>query len=271
MSKNYSKIKLRSTELINDTENVINSRKQPGDIYLAVVMPAYNEALKIKDNLLEASRIISGFVKKYEIIVVNDGSKDNTDEQINLAASQDSHIRVISYGENHGKGYAVKVGVEAANSEFIAFLDSDLELNPSMLKRFLKGLKEADADIAIGSKLHKDSKLDYPLRRKIMSFGYYLILKFLFKLKIKDTQTGIKLFKADVIKPICEDIVTDGFAFDIEILATANSKGYKIIEMTIELVYDRPRKAKSRFTLKIIAKVFSDTIAIRKKLSKKGR
>lgn len=241
-----------------------NQEKQ--NIYLSIVMPAYNEGAHIEVNLLKTSEIIAKFVKNYEIIAVDDGSSDGTSIGMENASQKDSHIKYVTYSPNKGKGHAIVKGVEEAQGKFIAFLDSDLELNPSMLRYFIKALNETNADIAIGSKLHKKSKLEYPLTRKIMSVGYFIILKILFKLNIKDTQTGIKLFKSSVIKPICQNLSTTGFAFDIEILATAASKGYKIIEMPIELVFLRDRKEKSRITFKTIINVFNDTLYIKKKL-----
>ena len=186
-----------------------------GDVTLSVVMPAYNEGAHITDNLLETSRVLSGFVKRYEIIAVDDGSADNTAECIRRAEMQDTHIRGISYQPNGGKGHAIRTGIVAAEGRYIAFLDSDLELPPILLKRFLKDMKEQDADIVIGSKLHPESKLHYPMLRKIMSYGYYLMLKMMFHLNTHDTQTGIKLFKKEVIKPIVSRMQAEGYAFDI--------------------------------------------------------
>lgn len=255
---------------MNNTEVIINDNliKTNKRAYLCVIMPAYNEEAHIKDNLLEASSIISTFINNYQIIAVNDGSSDRTKAGIIEASLIDPKISCISYTANKGKGYAIAKGVRYADAEYIAFLDSDMELNPSMLRYFLKALQATDSDIAIGSKLHKKSKLNYPLNRRIMSIGYYTLLKLIFHMNIKDTQTGIKLFKASVIKPICENMITDGYAFDIEILATATQMGYKIIEMPIELVYKRERKLKSRFTLKTVFKIFADTLKIKRHLKK---
>lgn len=245
------------------------AQKEPS--YLTVIIPAYNEGEHILDNLLYTSQIISRFVKNYQILAVNDGSSDNTLEMIKAAADRDSNIAYISYEKNHGKGYAIRTGVNCTEAEFIAFLDADLELNPTMLRYFLKALNTMDADIAIGSKMHKDSRLDYPISRKIISIGYFLLLKLLFNLNLKDTQTGIKLFKGQVIKPICADLYTDGFAFDIEILATASRMGYKILELPITLKYSRDRRGteKSKVSIKQIFRVFRDTLRIKKILKKK--
>lgn len=248
----------------------MNQQNKSHNLTLSVVMPAYNEGTHIYDNLLQTSRILAGFVKKYEIIAVNDGSSDNTASEIIRAASSDPHIIPAGYEHNQGKGHAITTGVKQTCGKYIAFLDSDLELSPKLLRMYLKEMKKQDADIVIGSKQHPRSKLNYPPIRKIMSYGYYLMLVMLFHLNIHDTQTGIKLFKASVIRPIAESITTNGYAFDIEILALANKAGCKIIEAPIELNYSRNDKADGRrIKIKDIAQVFKDTLAIKFRLMKK--
>lgn len=237
---------------------------------LSVVMPAYNEGAHIYDNLLAASRQLAVFAANYEIILVNDGSTDNTEQEAQRAAQKDTHIRIISYTPNRGKGSAIKEGVSHAEGEYIAFCDADLDLKPSQLRAFLYELDEQDADIAIGSKLHRDSKVEYPLSRRIMSIGYYVLLHLMFHMDIKDTQTGLKLFRGDTIKPIIQDIQTAGYAFDIEILARAASHDRKIIEMPVEVVFTRnddKKKKGSRIGFQDALQVFSDTVAIKKRLS----
>lgn len=250
----------------NENFLISEDLKNANKYYLCIIMPAYNEGMHIRENLLKASHIISGFVHNYKIIVVNDGSSDNTQDEIVSASKKDSRISYISYSPNQGKGKAIAMGVEYANSNFVAFLDSDLELNPIMLKSFLRAMIERKADIVIGSKMHKESKLEYPLMRRLMSIGYYITLKLMFRLDIKDTQTGIKLFRAPVVKSLCNNMTTYGYAFDIEILAKANKAGCKIIEMPIELKFKRERKEKSRISLKTSIKVFKDTLRIKKEL-----
>ncbi len=247
--------------------NYKTSIKDTDKIYdLVVIMPAYNEAEHITENLLQAASLIHSFQDNFSIIAVNDGSTDATEEKIIEATSKSPYIEYVSYKKNKGKGGAIKEGVKLANGRYIAFLDSDLELSPTMLRDFLIELKSQKAQIAIGSKLHKSSKLHYPLTRRIMSLGYYIMLKLMFKLNIKDTQTGIKLFEQDVIKPICDNLITTGFAFDIEILATASKQGCKIIEMPVTLNYSRDNQEKSRMSFKTITNVFKDTIRIKKHL-----
>ena len=234
-------------------------------ITLSVVMPAYNEEQHIKENLLETSRILSTFLHRYEIIAVNDGSTDSTAQLICEAAKEDPHIIDAGYEDNQGKGHAITMGIRRASGTYIAFLDSDLELSPTLLKPFMKQMKSTDSDIVIGSKLHPESKLDYPPIRRFMSYSYYDMLKMLFHLGIHDTQTGIKLFRSEVIKPIAENLSVSGYAFDIEILVAAHRQGYTISEAPIVLNYSRDDSNGRRIKFKDIWKVFTDTIAIKKK------
>ena len=254
----------------HNDDNTISSEYFSNSIKttLSVIMPAYNEGAAIFDNLMSASSTISSFCSDFIIIVVNDGSSDNTEAEILKAAAKDSHIKYISYKKNRGKGGAISLGVKYANSKYVAFLDSDLELPPSMLENFISELEANNADIAIGSKMYKDSELVYPITRKILSLGYYIFLKFLFRLKIKDTQTGIKLFKTAIIQPICASISSNGFAYDIEILAKASKRGFKIIELPITLHFNRDRSEKSRFSPKVILNIFKETLKVKKAVKK---
>ena len=230
---------------------------------LTVVMPAYKEEQHIYENLLTTCQCLDGFCSDYELIVVNDGSPDRTFEEAMRARQENSHIKVATYQVNRGKGGAIKEGIARASGEYIAFLDADLDLSPVHLQQFLEALLEEDGDIVIGSKLHKDSQLEYPLKRKIMSYGYYMLLHILFHLNIKDTQTGVKLFRADVIKPIAEELKTAGYAFDIEILARANQFGCRILEMPVQLEYKRGMEhGTGRIRIKDVFSMFFDTLKI---------
>ena len=235
---------------------------------LAVVMPVYNEGEHIYDNLLEASRIVGRFAEDYEIVAVNDGSTDNSLEEIRRAMKADDHIRVVFYDENHGKGYAVKLGMMTSCKELTAFCDSDLELTPKMLKSYVRALKQSGADIVIGSKMHKNSRIDYPFLRKVMSYGYYFYLKALFRMNLKDTQTGIKLYKTSCIKDVLQHVDTDGFSFDIEVLAFAHSLGYRIIEMPVVLSFSRRAGNRSKIKPGTIFNMISDTLKIRRRVKR---
>lgn len=225
---------------------------------LSVVMPAYNEGKNIYHNIERVRTAVEKFADDYEIIVVNDGSSDHTKDEVLRAQKESSRVRLVSYRKNRGKGGAIKKGVAEACGEYIAFLDADLDLPPEQLEKYLEQLKNNRADVVIGSKMHKDSELDYPLVRRIISFGYYSMLKILFHLNVKDTQTGIKMFRAEALKSIIGLVKTKGFAYDIEILVALNCRKYRIMEMPVKLVFGR-ENGMGRIKFKDILQVFSDT------------
>ena len=136
---------------------------------LSVVMPAYNEEKLIYNSIMTTISVISGFVNDFEIVAVNDGSKDRTKEEIKRAMKSDSRVRLVSSDKNRGKGTAIISGVTQAEGKYIAFLDADLELHPSQLEGYLDKMLEDGADAVIGCKFHKESQLEYPLIRKIIS------------------------------------------------------------------------------------------------------
>lgn len=227
----------------------------------SIVVPAYNEGKHIYDNLMAIVKCVSDFVPDFEILPVNDGSKDNTAEEIIRASKVDSRIVPVIYEVNKGKGGAIKTGVDAATGDIIGFIDADLDLSPEHYRAFLDKMNKDSCDVVIGSKMHKDSKLNYPAARKVFSFCYYIMLKILFGLKVKDTQTGIKIYKASFIKRVVKVQQIKGFAFDIEQLALLNNLGATIKEMPVEVNFSR-QESFGRIRIKDILRMFSDTLKI---------
>lgn len=228
---------------------------------ISVVMPAYNEELLIYNSIMTTLDTVSEFVEEVEIIAVNDGSRDRTKEEIIRAMEQDPRVRLVSSDKNRGKGTAIISGVTAAEGNYIAFVDADLELHPSQLKGYLEKMLDDHAEVVIGCKFHKDSELKYPLKRKIISLGYYCMLLVLFRLNVKDTQTGLKLFQAQALRPVAHLVRTSGFAYDIELLVALHRRGCKIVQMPVKVVYVRD-KSERRIGMKHIVKAFRDTWAI---------
>ncbi|OGK30464.1 hypothetical protein A3F29_00475 [Candidatus Roizmanbacteria bacterium RIFCSPHIGHO2_12_FULL_33_9] len=147
--------------------------------------------------------------------------------------------------------------------DVIGFIDAGRDLDPSQLQIALGIMQLNDADIVIGSKLHEDSKVNYPFVRKVLSWGYRTLTHLLFGFDVKDTQVGLKIFKKRVAKDIFSRIIVKSLAFDVEVLAVAYSLGYKnIYESPIKLDF----KAGNSITLsnfwKIIILMLWDTAAI---------
>ncbi len=202
---------------------------------VSVIIPAYNEAAVIADSLKETVKVFDDFGCGYEIIVVDDGSADDTYQSALKVASKHRNIIVKRINKNRGKGRGLKVGFRQASGEYVVFLDADMELHPGQIQTFFDILRLDEADVVIGSKRHPNSRLNYPLQRKIISSVYFFLIKILFGLPIRDTQTGLKLFKREVLKKVFPRILVKAFGYDLEILVNVHRLGYKIAEAPVVL------------------------------------
>ena len=164
-------------------------------------------------------------------------------------------MQVVRSDSNLGKGNALKFGFQYVDGDLVAFLDADLDLPPIQILTLFNFLTENEADIAIGSKRHPNSMLDYPATRKLMSNVYFYLIKILFRLPIRDTQTGIKLFKYKVLQDVFPRMFVRKYASDLELLAIANRLGYEIVEAPVLLNYQRG----SRLRIKDITDFLIDT------------
>ncbi len=203
---------------------------------LSIILPAFNEGAHIFANI---GKVRDAFLGKlsFEIIVVDDGSPDNTFAEASRAAQQWPEARAFRQKHNAGKGEALKRGFRESRGELVAFLDADLDIPPSQVEVLMATMDRAGADAVIGSKRHPDSELDYPWHRKFFSYQYYLLIKLLFGLPLLDTQTGVKLFKRAALADCFPRILVKAFAFDIELLAVLHSRGYRIVDAPVVIEF----------------------------------
>jgi glycosyltransferase involved in cell wall biosynthesis len=206
------------------------------DVTLSVVVPVYNQASAIADNIrVIRERVEAGLGEEIELIVVSDGSIDSTEETVletGVAA------RVIHYDRNLGKGYAVKVGALEARGRWVAYVDADLDLDPGLLPAFVAAAEERGLDLAIGSKRHPESQVHYPGSRRAASWLYQQLVRLLFRLDVRDTQVGMKVFSRDVAEQVLPLLLVKRFAFDLELLAVSRALGFtRIEELPIRLEY----------------------------------
>ena len=202
---------------------------------ISVIIPAYNEAGIIAESLSETIRVFNDFGCKYELIVVDDGSSDDTFQNALKASRQHSNIIVKQLKTNRGTGRALKVGFRLCSVDYVVFLDADMELHPAQLQTFFDIMRLDETDVVIGSKRHPNSRLNYPLQRKIISSVYFFLIKIFFGLPIGDTQTGLKLFKYEVLKRVFPRILVKAFGYDLEILVNVHQLGYRIAEAPVVL------------------------------------
>jgi len=207
--------------------------------YLSVIVPAYQKQSTILTDLRHIQDVLKHIRYPSELICVVDGKTDQTFAIASKFAQSTSDVRVVSYPHNRGKGYAIRFGMAQSRGQIIAFLDAGMEINPNGLSMLLEHFEWYHADIVVGSKRHPVSKVSYPWQRRILSWGYQLLVRTLFGLKIRDTQTGLKCFRSQVLQDILPRLVTDGYAFDIEVLAVAQSAGFtRIFEAPVEMKLD---------------------------------
>lgn len=228
---------------------------------LSLVVPAYKEGEHIYENLIAINGALLSIGEPYEIIPVNDGSPDNTGSEILRAGEDIASVKPVSYDVNRGKGGAIIEGISHAEGDVIGFIDADLDIDPDHVPDYLKAMRDSGCDIVLGSKMHKDSKLVYPFARRVFSRCYYIMLKVLFGLKCHDTQTGIKLYRGELIKSVAGKLRTRGYAFDIEILALCSRQKASLKEMPVRIDFKRGESF-GRIRFRDIWKMFTDTIGI---------
>lgn len=243
----------------DDLEQVLSTiPKEIKQQKLSVLLPHYNEK-----NIIANINIIVSLLKKwnwnFEIIVSDDGSSDS--DLIMQGYTSIKELKIVQSFRNYGKGRALVTAYEESVGEYILFLDSDLELSLEHLPYFMKQMLDTNVDIVIGSKEAKGSQLEYPFIRKFFSFVYATIIKILFGMPVKDTQTGIKLFKRKALESTLPYLLVKRFAFDVELLALCHYQGFRIASHPIVLQYTRSEDL-GRMTIDTIIHMFKDTLAI---------
>lgn len=235
-----------------------SARRQLQDARLSVLMPAHNLAPTIARNVRHVRDLFSSQLP-FEIVVIDDGSTDGTADELRRLAGEVPELRAVILPGNAGKGAALRRGFEACTGRIVAFVDADLDLSPGQLARFFDIMEQKDADIVIGSKRHEESVLRYPWQRRLMSAGYYFLVKLMFGLPIRDTQTGLKLFKREALAWVFPRMLVKQFAFDLEILAIAHEKGFRIAEAPVTVDYKGPW---GQVRLDAARSVLNDTLAV---------
>src|SRR2546421_3782654 len=214
------------------------SASAPARPLLTVVVPVYNGGDEVVANVEVIRAAVAAGLPgaEIEVIVVSDGSIDGSAER--LIETRSKGIRVIHYDRNLGKGYAVKAGALASHGRWVGLIDADLDLDPSSLAEYLRLAERENLDFAIGSKRHPDSVVQYPRSRRIASWCYQQLNRALFRLDVRDTQVGLKLFSRRVVDEVVPLLLVKRFAFDVELLAVAKALGYdRIREMPVRLEF----------------------------------
>ena len=233
--------------------------KKKDDKLLSVIIPVFRQSRTIVKNIKNVRKALDEIRYDYELLIVVDGCFKS---YLQAKKTRNNKTRIYFLKENQGKGFAVRHGMSRAKGDYIAFLDAGMEIDPNGISMLLEHMEWYNADVIVGSKRHLVSVVNYPLERRVLSFGFFWLVRILFGVKIKDTQAGIKIYKREVLEKILPLLMIKRYAFDIEMLSVASRFGYKRI-------YEAPIKLDFKFdnltnaaALNTIWKMLWDTAAV---------
>jgi len=225
---------------------------------ISVIVPAHNEEQHIAQNISVIISTLYGLGITYEIIVIDDCSDDDT----YLATDKVSRERgVVIYRKvkQQGKGAAIKTGWKMATGEYCLVIDADLQIKPIEIKTFIKLLDLYDADVVIGNKRHCYSNVEYPLRRRIVSYCYNLMNRIIFGISLRDTQCGFKLFKKSALDMVMDKVLVKRFAFDLEVMVALHDNKVRIVDAP---VYVEKSTSAGSVNAENIFNTLKDTLAV---------
>ncbi|MBO7687891.1 MAG: glycosyltransferase [Kiritimatiellae bacterium] len=236
-----------------------------GDL-LSVVLPVYNLGSSIAENLESVAACLDAGGFRYELLPVDDGSADASAEAIRAYAESFSSrhaaraaCRPVLIAKNAGKGNALKTGFRASTGGYVLLLDGDLDIAPRMLPKFFDSMARNKSDIVVGSKRHPESSVQYPWHRRLASAIYFGLVRLVVGLPVTDTQTGMKLFRRQVLGDALDRMLVKTYAFDLELLSIAYGRGAKVSEAPVEIRFGEKFGALKPRTVR---EMMHDTLAI---------
>ncbi|HXE72118.1 MAG TPA: glycosyltransferase [Candidatus Nitrosotenuis sp.] len=209
---------------------------------LSIVIPAYNEGKKIARDLCEAAAFLERHRLEGEILVVDDGSRDDTVARVEEMRGRIPGLRLLSYGANRGKGYALRHGVARSQGDYVLFADAGLCVPYEMALVGLTFLRLGMCDIAVANRRMRGSLVQgQPLYRRLGSLVHNLLVRLAMGVPwhLDDTQCGFKLFRGDVARPLFASVTCDGFMADVEMLVRAARQGHRILNFPVPWTNDR--------------------------------
>ncbi|PIS14571.1 glycosyltransferase family 2 protein [Candidatus Shapirobacteria bacterium CG09_land_8_20_14_0_10_39_12] len=228
---------------------------------LSLFFPAYNEEANLANTVEKAIPILKSAAEKYELLIINDGSKDKTGEVAEKLAKKYSFVRVIHHNPNRGYGAAIKSGLYASKYDWIVFTDSDGQFDFSEVNLFIEKQRETEADLVIGYYL----KRAVPFVRIVGSKLWEVAVFVLFGMKVTDTDCGFKMIKKEVVEKIPKLEAERGPFISSEFLIKSKQSGFKIKEVGVHH-YPRKAGAATGASLKVIFSGLSDLVKLRFKV-----
>jgi len=231
-----------------------DSSRRTGSVDLSVVVPAYNEAGSIRQVVRRLCEVASQAAQSYEIVVVDDGSIDDTYGIVKSISLANKSVVALRCPVNSGKGSAVKLAAQYVKGNAVVVIDADMEIDPSSLKEYVAVLDRFD--ICVASKRHPQSSYDAPVMRKFLSVSFNKFIRLTTGITLADSQTGFKAMRGEHFRRILSVISVKRYAYDVEILAVAQLLGLKVAESPVRIVQT------SQFSKKAIMYMCIDVLGV---------
>ena len=229
---------------------------------LSVFFPCYNEEANVENMVRKSQGILPELAEQWEIIPVNDGSKDKTGEIIDRLAKEDPHVHPVHHGKNKGYGGAVISGYNAAKYDYVFFTDGDLQFDLREITLLLEKLDEGD--LILGFRKNRRD----PWHRKLNAFMWGSLVKFLFGFQVRDVDCAFKLIKRKVIDKV--QLSAGGAMVSTELLARANMAGFRFAEVGVTH-YPRVAGTQTGANLKVILRAFRELFRLYGKIKRQGK
>ena len=236
--------------------------------YLSIVVPAYNEAVRLPPTLEKLAAFLRALGRSYEVLVIVERSTDGTLEIAARFAAQQAHFQAVDNEVQRGKGYAVRSGMLRARGEFVFYMDADLSVPLAAVPEFLARFESTPrVDVLLGNRQHAMSRITrrQTWLRRTMGQTFNRILKTCGLASLHDTQCGFKAFRREAAREIFSRQTIDGFAFDVEVLLLAERLGYKIADLPVEWI--NSPESKVRILHDSLA-MLRDTLRVRRVVGK---
>ena len=213
-----------------------------GNLEISIVFPAYNEAEWLEEAVEKTIAAVQDFVGSYEIIVAEDGSTDGTDEIARRLFKSIPAVKHLHGEKRLGRGVALKNSFKTADGEVLVYMDVDLATDLKHLRPLFEAIAREGYDVAIGSRLLPESKVERSLRRELTSKSYNFWVRVILGSKLRDHQCGFKAFRRKSVLPLLEEINATHWFWDTEILVRAQRKNLKVKEMPVQWKSGRKTK-----------------------------
>jgi glycosyltransferase involved in cell wall biosynthesis len=225
---------------------------------ISLIFPAWNEEDYVETAISKANESLLSFTNDYEIILIDDGSKDKTREIAESLAKKNDKIKIVCHKKNQKLGRTIRTGISSASKDIILYSDIDLPFDFKEIPKMVEFMIETDSDVV---SCYRSGRFKKEPKRAFYSFFYNLLIKFLFFINIKDINCPAKLFKKSIFEKV--DLKSNGSFIDAELIIKSIKRGYKVSQMKIKY-FSREIGESRASDIKIVLKILKEMMLLYK-------